>query len=99
MSQRFAWFLAALQLFFTLCWTIYVIYLPKLAAAAGIAPGAVILLLMLDQAIFTVSDFATGIAADKMTRVLGRLGVWVVIAPRCPARRSWPLPFAGRVPR
>ena len=93
MSQRFAWYLAALQLFFTLCWTIYVIYLPKLATAAGIAPGAVILLLMLDQAIFTVSDFATGIAADKMTRVLGRLGVWVAIATAVSCAAFLALPF------
>jgi len=79
-SQRFGWYLAVLQLFFTLCWTIYVIYLPKLAATAGLAPKAVILVLMLDQAIFTVCDFFTGIATDKVTRVLGRLGVWVTAA-------------------
>ena len=79
-SYRFGWYLAVLQLFFALCWTIYVIYLPKLAAAAGIAPKAVILVLMLDQAIFTICDFATGVAADKVTRVLGRLGVWVTAA-------------------
>ena len=79
-SQRFGWYLAVLQLFFALCWTIYVIYLPKLAAAAGIAPKAVILILMLDQAVFTVCDFFTGIATDKVTRVLGRLGVWVTAA-------------------
>jgi hypothetical protein len=77
---RFGWYLAVLQLFFALCWTVYVIYLPKLAAMAGIAPKAVILILMLDQAIFTICDFATGIAADKITRVLGRLGVWVTAA-------------------
>jgi len=79
-SQRFGWYLAVLQLFFALCWTIYVIYLSKLAAAAGIAPKAVILILMLDQAVFTVCDFFTGIATDKVTRVLGRLGVWVTAA-------------------
>jgi hypothetical protein len=79
-STRFGWYLAVLQLFFALCWTVYVIYLPTLAASAGIAPKAVILILMLDQAIFTVCDFATGIAADKVTRVLGRLGVWVTAA-------------------
>lgn len=79
-TYRFGWYLAVLQLFFALCWTVYVIYLPNLAAAAGIAPRAVILVLMLDQAIFTVCDFATGIAADKVTRVLGRLGIWVVAA-------------------
>jgi hypothetical protein len=76
-THRFGWYLAILQLFFTLCWTFYAIYLPKLAAAAGLLPGAVILLLMLDQLIFTVCDFATGVAADKVTRVIGRLGVWV----------------------
>ena len=79
-SHRFGWYLALLQLLFALCWTVYVIYLPKLAAAAGIAPKAVILVLMLDQAIFTVCDFFTGIATDKVTRVLGRLGVWVTAA-------------------
>ena len=79
-TSRFGWYMAVLQLFFVLCWVVYVIYLPNLAAAAGIAPGAVILVLMLDQAIFTVCDFLTGIAADKVTRVLGRLGIWVIAA-------------------
>lgn len=77
-SHRFGWYLAVLQLFFTLCWTVYALYLPQLAASAGIAASSVILILMLDQLVFTVCDFATGIAADKVTRVLGRLGVWVV---------------------
>ena len=79
-SNRFGWYLAVLQLFFNLCWTVYLIYLPKLAAAAGLAPKAVVLILLLDQGIFTVCDFATGIATDKVTRVLGRLGVYVVAA-------------------
>jgi hypothetical protein len=79
-ANRFGWYLAVLQLFFTLCWTVYVIYLPKLAGAAGLAPKAVVLILLLDQAIFTVCDFATGVAADKVTRVLGKLGVTVVAA-------------------
>ena len=59
-------YLAVLQLVFTLGWTTYVIYLPKLAAEVGIAPSAVILILMLDQAIFTITDTAMGIAADKI---------------------------------
>jgi len=58
-------YLAVLQLVFTLGWTTYVIYLPKLAAQVGIAPTAVIFILMLDQAVFTVSDTAMGIAADR----------------------------------
>ena len=35
-------YLAILQLVFTLGWTVYVIYLPRLAAQVGIAPTAVI---------------------------------------------------------
>src|SRR4051794_22763739 len=57
-ANRTGVYLAALQLVFTLGWTTYVIYLPKLAASVGIAPSAVILILMLDQAIFTISDTA-----------------------------------------
>jgi hypothetical protein len=79
-SHRFGWYLAVLQLFFTLCWTVYALYLPQLAKSAGIAAGAIILILMLDQAVFTVCDFFTGIAADKVARVLGRLGPLVAAA-------------------
>jgi MFS family permease len=70
-------YLAILQLVFTLGWTTYVIYLPKLAAEVGIAPSAVIFVLMLDQAIFTITDTAMGIAADRIARFAGRLGVFV----------------------
>jgi len=94
-SHRFGWYLAVLQLFFTLCWTVYAIYLPKLAAAAGIAPSAVILILMLDQAVFTVCDFATGIAADTVTRVLGRLGVYVTVATAISCAAFLALPFVA----
>jgi MFS family permease len=62
---------------FTLGWTVYVIYLPRLAAQVGIAPSAVILILMLDQAIFTITDTAMGIAADRIAPIVGRLGVFV----------------------
>jgi MFS family permease len=94
-SHRFGWYLALLQLFFTLCWTVYAIYLPRLAAAAGLAPGSVILLLMLDQAVFTVCDYATGIAADKVTRVLGRLGTWVAVATAFSCIAFLALPFVA----
>ena len=94
-SQRFGWYLAILQLFFTLCWTVYVIYLPKLAATAGLAPKTVILLLMLDQAVFTVCDFATGIAADKVTHVLGRLGKWVAAITALSCVAFLALPFVA----
>src|SRR5258708_26234107 len=76
-ANRTGVYLAVLQLVFTLGWTTYVIYLPKLAAEVGIAPTAVILILMMDQAIFTVTDTTMGIVADKISPVAGRLGVFV----------------------
>jgi MFS family permease len=76
-ANRTGLYLAILQLVFTLGWTTYVIYLPKLAADVGIAPTAVILILMLDQAIFTITDTVMGIAADKIAPFVGRLGLFV----------------------
>ena len=76
-SQGAGLYLAVLELVFALGWTVYAIYLPRLATSVGIAAGAVIYILMLDQAIFTMTDFAMGVAADKVSRVLGRLGHWV----------------------
>jgi MFS family permease len=43
----------------------------------GIAPTAVILILMLDQAIFTITDTAMGIVADRIAPFVGRLGMFV----------------------
>jgi hypothetical protein len=67
-------YLAVLEFIFTLGWTVYAIYLPKLAAFVGIAASTVIFILMLDQAVFTVMDFTMGVAADKVSRLVGRLG-------------------------
>ena len=77
--NRTGLYLAFVQLVFTLGWTTYVIYLPKLAAGVGIAPSAVIFILMMDQAIFTVADTVMGIAADRIASVVGRLGPFVVM--------------------
>jgi len=76
-GKRLGIYLGFLQLVFTLLWTTYVIYLPKLAASVGIAPTAVILILMMDQAIFTVTDTAMGVAADRIAALVGRLGIFV----------------------
>jgi len=92
---RVGLYLAVLQLVFTLGWTTYVIYLPKLAAQVGIAPTAVIFILMLDQAIFTITDTAMGLAADKIAPFVGRLGAFVgtVTAISCAAFVA--LPFVA----
>lgn len=71
-------YLGILQLVFALTWTVYIIYLPRLAAEVGISRSAVIIILLIDQAIFTITDFAMGMAADKVSRVLGKLGRLVI---------------------
>ena len=71
--------LALIQLFFTLTWTLYVIFLPQLAAQVGLAKEMVLVILMIDQLIFLLADTAMGVVADKSVRVFGRLGRWVVL--------------------
>lgn len=77
---RVGFYFALVQLLFVSCWTVYVIYLPQLAAQVGIEKKWVIYILMADQAIFTLMDFSIGIAADRVARTLGRLGRWLVAA-------------------
>ncbi|MBI5322866.1 MFS transporter [Bradyrhizobium sp.] len=94
-ANRTGIYLAVLQLVFTLGWTTYVIYLPKLAAQVGIAPSAVILILMLDQAIFTISDTAMGVAADKVSKLIGRLSVFVGVLTAISCAAFVALPFVA----
>ena len=93
--NRTGLYLAFLQLVFTLGWTTYVIYLPKLAAGVGIVPGAVIFILMLDQAIFTITDTAMGIAADRIAAIVGRLGRFVAALTALSCAAFAALPFVA----
>lgn len=76
--HRVGLYLAVVQFFFTLTWTVYVIFLPGLAAAAGIPKQTVIFILMLDQLIFACMDLAMGVMADRVSRVVGKLGYLVL---------------------
>src|SRR5258707_12442787 len=98
-ANRAGVYLAVLQLVFTLGWTTYVIYLPKLAAEVGIAPSAVILILMLDQAVFTITDTAMGIAADRIAPPVGRLGIFVGTLTALSCAAFVALPFVAGTPR
>ena len=49
---------AAAQLALALSWTVYVVFLPALAAQAGLPPRAVLWLLVVDQAVFVLADYA-----------------------------------------
>src|SRR5882724_5411103 len=94
-ANRAGAYLAFLQLVFALGWTTYVIYLPKLAAEVGIAPSAVIFILMLDQAIFTVTDTAMGFAADRIASYVGRLGTFVGVLTAISCAAFVALPFVA----
>jgi MFS family permease len=96
-ANRTGLYLAILQLVFTLGWTTYLIYLPKLAADVGIAPSAVILILMMDQGIFTITDTVMGIAADKIAPFVGRLGLFVGILAAISCAAFVAMPFVAGV--
>lgn len=75
---RLALYLGVIQFAFALGWTVYVVYLPGLLAQVGIDKSWVIRILILDQLVFVVMDLAMGFAADRVRRVLGRLGFWLL---------------------
>lgn len=93
MTHRVGIYLAVIQFFFALSWTVYVIFLPQLAAQVGIPKSAVIFVLMLDQIIFVVADYAMGVASDRAVRVVGRLGrvVLAITLLSCAAFLALPL--------
>lgn len=73
-------YLGALQLVFALTWTVYVTFLPALAAQAGIDKSWVPFILLADQLVFALSDWAVGSATDRVGHTLGRVGLWAALA-------------------
>lgn len=84
---------AAIQFLFVTCWTVYVIFLPQLAAQAGIEKRWVIFILMADQVVFALMDYSMGVAADRVLRGLGRLGPLLVLATAISCGAFLLLPF------
>jgi MFS family permease len=97
MATRVGLYLGALQFVFGLIWVEYVIFLPQLAARAGIGGGVVAWLLVLDQLIFALCDWAVGVATDRVVRTLGRVGRIVAGLTAVSALAFLLLPFAARV--
>ncbi|RLJ65002.1 MFS transporter [Sulfurisoma sediminicola] len=69
--------LFALQFLLVCGWTIYVAFLPQLAARAGIATSWIAAILILDQVLFALGDFSAGVAADAAARNVARFGRWL----------------------
>src|SRR3954471_2311681 len=87
--------LAVLQLFFTLTWTVYALYLPKLAAQAGIDRHWIVWILLADQVVFTFTDWAMGVWADRVARVFGQLGRRIALLAGASSLAFLLLPFVA----
>jgi predicted MFS family arabinose efflux permease len=89
-----AW-IGVTQLLFVTTWTLYVVYLPQLAAQAGIPKHWVPWILVADQLVFALTDVLTGFWLDRVRAGLARIGPWMlgVTAVSCAAFIA--LPFAG----
>ena len=65
---------ATLQFGVVLSWTMYVMFLPGLMELSGIGKHWLIWILILDQAVFAVSDWMAGTHADRVSRQMRRVG-------------------------
>jgi hypothetical protein len=84
---------AAAQLALALSWTVYVVFLPTLAVQAGLPAQAVIWLLVVDQAVFLVADYACGVASDRVLALHRRLAPWLAGASALSAAAFLALPW------
>lgn len=94
-GRRVGIYFALLQLFFTLAWTVYIIFLPRLAAEAGIPKSWILWILVADQLVFMVADWFMGAKADGMSRIVGRLGPRLALITLISALAFLLLPFAA----
>lgn len=88
-------YLAVVQFFFAVTWILYVIYLPQLAAQAGIGKEWIGWILVADQVIFAAMDVVTGYWADRVRAGLARLGGWILGLSVLSAAAFVAMPFAG----
>lgn len=89
--------LGCVQFFFTLGWTVYVLYLPELVKSAGLAATWLPLLLMADQFIFAVMDIGFGVVADRMAQGYRKLARMLLVLTTVSAIAFLLLPMSGRI--
>lgn len=77
--SRAAAYLGVVQFFFFATWIVYVVYLGDLLSAIGWDPKTVLIwFILLDQAVFALTDTAMGAWADRVERWLGQIGPWIL---------------------
>lgn len=94
-TPRVGLYFALLQLFFTLSWTVYIIFLPRLAAEAGIPKSWILWILIADQLVFMIADWLMGAKADRMSRSVGQLGPRLALITLFSALAFLLLPFVA----
>ena len=88
-------YVGLVQFLFGTTWTLYVVYLPQLAQAAGIGREWVPWILIADQLAFAAMDIVTGFWIDRVRAALGRFGVLVMAGSLLSAVAFLALPYAG----
>jgi hypothetical protein len=96
-GTRAAWLLAGVELFFSLSWVVYVIFLPDLLARGGVDKRYLPWLLAADQLLFALADWSVGVAVDRARAALRRIGPLLVLLSAVSAVAMLLLPWlAGR---
>jgi hypothetical protein len=90
-------YLALVQLLFSVSWAIYDIFLPRLAASAGISKDAASWLSLTDQFLVIFMDIAFGLAAPMITKAFQRAGNWIVASVWFSCLAFLLLPFIANI--
>ncbi|MBK5938574.1 hypothetical protein [Halochromatium roseum] len=90
--------LSVIQFFFVTTWVIYVIFLGDLLERIGLGKEYVIWFILLDQAIFAITDVLMGYASDRVERFLGRLGPAIIAVTLISCAALALMPFATDLP-
>ncbi len=76
----FGWWVGLVHALLALSWTAYVLFLPSFVARVGLPASIVIWIVLLDQALFAVTDWGSAVFADRIARVWRRLGAAIAAA-------------------
>ena len=97
-ATRAAWLLAAVELFFSLGWVVYVIFLPELLARGGVDKRYLPWILAADQLLFALADWCMGVAVDRARSALRRIGPMLVLLSALSALAMLLLPWLATMP-
>lgn len=73
-----ALYLSVIQFFFFTTWIVYVVYLGDMLESIGIGRDKLLWFILLDQIVFVLSDTLMGFNADRVERMIGRLGPTII---------------------